>query len=225
MRQSRQNLQLTAYQSLKKRIMSAELTPGTKLNESILMEELGMGRTPIREALLELRGQGLITIYPQSGTYVAPINMKSAEDARFVRENIERKVAYEATLKCDDSFSENLEELVEIAKIKSKSHDPNAFFKFDNNFHKSFYLEANRPEVWNWLQEINAQLSRFRWLRLSADSLSWDTILSQHQQIVDAVKTKDANKVEKLVTDHLHLMLEEKQIVLKEFPEYFDFKK
>lgn len=221
MRQTRQNLQLIAYNDLREKIMTAELIPGTKLNETNLMETLEMGRTPIREALLELRSQGLISIFPQSGTYVAPINMKVAEDARFVRENIERKISYEAALKNDPKFIENLEESLAIAEIKSNSHDPNAFFKFDNNFHKSFYLEAERPDIWNWLQDINAQLDRFRWLRLSVSTLSWNTIIYDHRQIVSAVKDNDANKVEQLVANHLHLMLKEKNSLFREFPDYF----
>src|SRR5271169_5531346 len=77
------------YDTLRVLIVRGEMAPGTRLSEPELMDRLSIGRTPLREALLRLAQDGLVAIYPQSGSFVAPIRLEEVEEAQFIREHLE----------------------------------------------------------------------------------------------------------------------------------------
>ena len=89
------SFQAVAYDKIREDIIFCRLAPGQKLSARILEETLGLGRTPVREALVRLGQEGMVFTVPQSGTYVSKIDLQSAENARYVRENLERSVAVE----------------------------------------------------------------------------------------------------------------------------------
>ena len=82
----------TAYQTIRSRIITMELKPGDPLNDRELAEELGISRTPMREALLMLNLARMVDIKPQSGTHVAPINLKLMEMEQFARYTLEKEI-------------------------------------------------------------------------------------------------------------------------------------
>ena len=82
----------TAYQTIRNRIITMELKPGDPLNDRELAEELGISRTPMREALLMLSLARMVDIKPQSGTHVAPINLKLMEMEQFSRYTLEKEI-------------------------------------------------------------------------------------------------------------------------------------
>ena len=82
----------TAYQTIRSRIITMELKPGDPLNDRELAEELGISRTPMREALLMLSLARMVDIKPQSGTHVAPINLKLMEMEQFSRYTLEKEI-------------------------------------------------------------------------------------------------------------------------------------
>ena len=81
-----------AYQTLRSRIITMELKPGDPLNDRELAEELGISRTPMREALLMLNLARMVDIKPQSGTHVAPINLRLMEMEQFARFTLEKEI-------------------------------------------------------------------------------------------------------------------------------------
>ncbi len=80
-----------AYQTIRSRIITMELKPGDPLNDHELAEQMGISRTPMREALIMLNIAHMVTIKPQSGTYVAPINLKLMEMEQFARFTLEKR--------------------------------------------------------------------------------------------------------------------------------------
>ena len=81
-----------AYQTVRSRIITMELKPGDPLNDRELAEELGISRTPMREALIMLNIAHMVVIKPQSGTYVAPIDLKLMELEQFARYTLEKEI-------------------------------------------------------------------------------------------------------------------------------------
>ena len=94
-----QSLQEQAYHALLQRIIYSEYRPGMKLVLKEVSEDLEMGRTPIRESLVRLGQQDIVYTVPQSGTFVSKIDMNAAEQARFMREQLERTVAVECCVR------------------------------------------------------------------------------------------------------------------------------
>ena len=149
------SLQSQAYQAIRKQIIYADLEPGRKISEKALEEHLSIGRTPIREALIQLRQQELVYTVPQSGTYVSRINLYSAENARFVREQLEQQIMIECCSKLDNQTRIVLETILEEQeKAKVKEIIADGEKKYANL--KAYYKKDYKK--WKQLQEEIAAL-------------------------------------------------------------------
>ncbi|WEV43595.1 GntR family transcriptional regulator [Lactobacillus sp. ESL0684] len=211
------------YNTILQRIISLNYLPGQKISEKDLGQELQVGRTPIREAILQLREEGLITAVPQSGTYISKINLQKAKDARFMRESVETQIITEAITKLTDYDFMILRQIIERQKLEVETtHNDMRFFNQDEQFHHYFYKAAGREQVWLWLQMVNMHLNRFRVLRLRSKSLSWNSLIEEHQQIVDAAEQKNTAKAVKLISGHLHRALDEEPTLRKDYADYFE---
>jgi DNA-binding GntR family transcriptional regulator len=216
------NLTSQAYHLIMKKIIDAEYQPGQKITEKQVENELGIGRTPVREALIQLRQENLLNVIPQSGTYISKIDMQEVLDARFVRVGVEQRIMHSAaTMNLTTAQLNYLSGI--LAKERTLMHEGNfvQFLTSDDEFHRYFYLITNHERIWEWIKTINIQFDRFRFLRLKVKGLSWDGLVEQHEAIFNAVKAKDANKVEQLTADHLQMMLKEEQALTEAFPDYF----
>lgn len=221
MNESPFNKQNQAYSQILDKILRNEYTPGQRITEKKIEENLQIGRTPIREALLRLRRENLVYAVPQSGTYVTKIDLNAAISARFVRENIERKIVMEASELGGNLLLTQARNAIERQKKYAEQKEYNLFFDADEEFHKSFYLATNHAQVWDWLQITNAQLNRFRWLRLTMSELPWKKLIIQHCDILDAVESHNPKLAASKLLEHLQLMLDEEKEVVNTYPDYF----
>ncbi|MFD1672649.1 GntR family transcriptional regulator [Agrilactobacillus yilanensis] len=216
-----ENLQDRVYNLLFKAILELEYIPGQRIVDKILIQELGVSRTPIREALVRLKRDGLLTVIPQSGTFISKIDLHSALDARFLRENIEKIIVR------DNVGSITKQQLTEQYRILDdqreaiKANDTLKFFYLDNKFHENFYHFIDKSDIWSWVETASIQLNRFRLLRLNNSELPWHNIIDQHVQIIDAVANGDKAQAEAVARLHLELMLNEEDKMLHTFPDYF----
>lgn len=215
------SFQAVAYDKIREDIIFCRLAPGQKLSAKQLEESLGLGRTPVREALVRLGQEGLVFTVPQSGTYVSKVNLQTAENARYVREHLERSVAIECCARIDQQGRDLLKDILAQQQQAVKDRDSLSFFVLDNTFHKAMFEIAGRTEIWRWIDSCNADLQRFRWLRTQVENLDWDFIMDQHAALYRAITSGDTDEVGYLTVAHLHLMSAEQDSVLAAFPEYF----
>lgn len=215
------SFQAVAYDKIREDIIFCKLAPGQKLSARFLEETLGLGRTPVREALVRLGQEGLVFTVPQSGTYVSKVNLQTAENARYVREHLERSVAVECCARMDRAGRDILEGLLSEQTLAMHERDSRSFFILDNAFHKALFDIAGRTEIWQWIDSCNADLQRFRWLRTQVENLDWSSIMNQHSALYRAIASGDTDEVGYLTLAHLHLMSAEQDSVLAAFPEYF----
>lgn len=215
------SFQAVAYDKIREDIIFCKLAPGQKLSARLLEETLGLGRTPVREALVRLGQEGLVFTVPQSGTYVSKIDLQTAENARYVREHLERSVAVECCARIDQTGRDVLEALLSEQALAVRDRDSRSFFVLDNAFHRALFDIAGRTEVWRWIDSCNADLQRFRWLRTQVENLDWGSIMDQHAALYRAIASGDTDEAGYLTAAHLHLMSAEQDSVLAAFPEYF----
>lgn len=215
------SLQIQAYRAIRQKIIYSEFVPDQKISEKELENILNIGRTPIREALIQLRQQELVYTLPQSGTYVSQIDLKSAQNARFIREQLERKIMVECSAKLTEDSKNRLFDILTKQNKAVSEKDERAFFQFDNLFHETCFEIAGKKEIWNWIDDHNTHLERFRWLRVTIKGLHWETIMDQHNQLFDALLSKDPESVDFLSAIHLHMMLNEEDAVIEKYPAYF----
>jgi len=134
------NMQTIAYDKLKEMIVTLELKPGEKITLNKIIDTLGIGRTPIREAIIKFKDQNLVKVIPQSGTYISKIDLKQAEDAMFVRKLIEKKIVAMAINKDDDDLKNKLAKYWISLKQKKISKTKEIFFILIMNFINLFIL-------------------------------------------------------------------------------------
>ena len=214
-------LQDQAYERLRQGIIFSVYKPGERLVAKDLCDQLHMGRTPVREAIVRLQQDGLVRTVPQSGTYVARIDLKAAECSRFMREHLEREVAVECSAKIRPEDAAYLERIIALEQAAAHERSKRDFFISDNLFHQAFFDISGRRRVWEWLNAASTDLERYRWLRVETEGLAWDTIMDQHYRLRDAILAHNPHEVDFLVALHLHMMFDDKASVITEFPSYF----
>lgn len=215
------NLQSQAYKLILGKILRNEYTPGQKISQKNIERDLLLGRTPVREALVRLQRDGLVYTVPQSGTFVTKIDLDAVKSARFVRESLERRIVVEASKVQDNLLLNQAHDAITLQEKYTKNKEYNKFFDADEDFHKTFYLLTDNAKVWTWLQTINIQLNRFRWLRLKVEDLPWNLLIEQHKEILDAIEKHDTSRAEIAASNHLDLVLLEEKEVITAYRDYF----
>jgi GntR family transcriptional regulator, rspAB operon transcriptional repressor len=205
---------------LRKQIVSAELPPGARLSENELAQEIGTSRTPVREAIQVLQREGLIEVRPQSGSYVAPIDMQSLRSNYMVRETLECRLVEEAARNCGEADARNLERIIARQKECQASNDDKAFFDSDEALHECLMQIAGHPKVWEIVHSAKAHLDRVRYLAVR-DPVSVARIIRDHEAIVAAVRARDPGAASTAMRNHLSNVFQVIDRVKAEHSKYF----
>ena len=138
-----------AYRVLKENIMSLELKPGELLSESDLSEKLSISRTPIREVIMKLKGEHLIEVKPQAGTYVSLIDKEMIDEAIFMRKLLEKGVLKEACIEFSEEMFMELEKNLFAQKlVLNKDGKESEFHNLDKEFHRLIFIGCNKINIW-----------------------------------------------------------------------------
>ncbi|MCD2345494.1 GntR family transcriptional regulator [Clostridium guangxiense] len=209
------------YQILKEEIIKLNLKPGLSISEKGISEKFDVSRTPVREAFLLLSQEGLLDIYPQKGTFVSLIDLSQVEEARFLREHMERAVV---KLACTTDFSEkkliSLEMSVKVQKMCIKNKDYIGAFKADEDFHRTIFEGCNKLRTWNTICQVEMDFQRIRMLTL-ASNLKVDDITSQHSALIDLIKNKKPEAADEIMKNHLTMVNYNLKKIKENYPEYF----
>jgi len=209
-----------AYAWLRGEVLSARLLPGQTLSENEIAARLGVSRTPVREAIIMLEGEGLLTVRPQVGTVVAPIDLDAVADGQFLREAIECRTVALAAAQVRPADARMLRSLLREQSKAVHRHQQAAFIALDDRMHRHLVSMAGHPRIWQHVEEVKAQLDRVR--VLSLEDRGWlDTILAQHEEIVRHVLAGEADASAAAMQDHLRAVFASIDVIARERPEYF----
>ncbi|OXS76729.1 GntR family transcriptional regulator [Domibacillus enclensis] len=208
------------YHLLKTRILNLQLTPGTSISEKEMSIEFNVSRTPVRESFLRLAQEGLLDIYPQKGTFVSLIDLNMVEEARFMREHLERAVVRIACEKLDQDHLFALDLNLSMQRLCIEQKDYKRMFELDQEFHRTIFEGCRKMNVWLVIQQMNSHFNRARMLRLATD-LNWGVIFEQHTSIVEAIKQQNAESAESLMKEHLMMASVDRESLKKNYPGYF----
>jgi DNA-binding GntR family transcriptional regulator len=208
------------YWDLREAIIAGRLAPGQKVSESEIASQLGVSRTPAREALAALRDEGLVDIVPQFGTFITPINEQDVADAVFARQALEcaaiRLAAQRVTPEDVEELNENLEEQA----IAEEAGDWVAFDALDEDLHRQLCDLSGHGIAWSLSRRVSGHLGRARELVLRDGDLL-GKLLEAHRQIVAAVAKKDPDLAEQLLFEHLQRVLEVLPEARRQHPSFF----
>jgi DNA-binding GntR family transcriptional regulator len=202
MQRARTTLSDQAYDTLRAMIVRGEMAPQSRLSEPELTERLAVGRTPLREALLRLMQDGLVEIYPQSGSFVTRISLAQLEEAQFVRERLESGIIRRVATHADKRDVARLRTLLQRQQDAAADEDAEQFHDLDEEMHAAFCTVAGWPDVWRLIHRSKVHMDRVRWLSLPLDG-HMPHLVVQHRAIVEAVAAGDADGAEAAMRDHL----------------------
>jgi len=208
------------YNILKKNIMELSLKPGVCLKKEAISAELEVSITPIREAFARLADDELVDIFPQRGTYVSYINLEKIEQAKFMREHLERAVVKLACQEFNESYLIKLQTNIKMQEIYAEEEDYMKLFELDNKFHRLLFEGCNKGDIWSSIQQVSTHLSRLRILSLAANFNRPD-VIADHQTIVDAIKGNNEQLAEKIIGKHISRIKIDGDKLKNEYPGYF----
>lgn len=208
------------YNELKQRIMNLDLPPGTSLSEKEMSLAFDVSRTPVRESFVRLAQEGLVQVLPQRGTKVSLIDPAYVEEARFMREQLEKAVI---RLACESFPEEAMSMLKQNLALQAESmekHDGKQMFELDEAFHRTLFEGCRKSGTWAVMQQMNAHLNRSRRLWLIASS-DWRHLYEHHGKMAELIEKHDADSAEQLMQEHLTLSITDLEVLRATYPNYF----
>jgi DNA-binding GntR family transcriptional regulator len=193
-----------AYRRIKEKIITLDLAPSSVIDEQELMEELGLGRTPIREALQRLDSEGLVTIVPRRGTFVADISVTDLQkifELRIILEGFCARVAAQRIT--DDQIlgmEKVLRSLNELEQVENGKAV--ALMDVDRQFHELLYRAANNEFLADSLGRFY-DLSLRLWYLVLNRLGDVHSAVKQHQKVLKALKAGDQEQAERLIQKHI----------------------
>ena len=190
------------FEVLREAIISGQLAPGERLMEIQLAEELGVSRTPVREAIRKLELEELVLMVPRKGAYVASLSMKDVVEVFEIRGALEGLAAALAAERITEEELERLQrQLVKSAEMIGNA-DLQGMVEADTGFHQILYQASRNERLAQIINNLREQIQRFRQTSLSYPG-RMKIALEEHREIVDAVSARDPEMARKLAQDHI----------------------
>lgn len=190
------------FHTLRQAILKGELKPGERLMEIKLANQLGVSRTPIREAIRMLELEGLVIMVPRKGAQVAKITEKDLKDVLEVRLGLEELAT---RLACQRINREQLEELYRASRNFEKLLDSNnlqALAEADVAYHDVIYKATDNPRLVQLLNNLREQMYRYR-IEYLKDSGVRRSLVEEHDAIFRSVKAGDSRGAQMMIREHI----------------------
>lgn len=214
------------YDFLRKHITETTIKPGTLLSENSLSEHFNVSRQPVREALMRLSYEGLLSVLPQRGSVVERISVSELEQTVFVRVAIEKecvmmfpKLDPRTQRTCLNQIERNLEHQRNLIS-KTDEDIKSMYLKLDDAFHEKLCAISGAPMAWATIQSIKGQMDRIRYLTFDTVSPTAQ-ITQEHEQIFEALKNNRMEECLNILTTHLTQINHTHKEIIKEYSEWF----
>ncbi|MDO8210781.1 GntR family transcriptional regulator [Conexibacter sp. CPCC 206217] len=189
-----------AYDHVKQQLLDGAYADGELLSEGVIAEQLGVSRTPVREALLQLQSERLLTLYPKRGALVTPLSAREIADLFDVRLLVER---HALQLVDPDAVVPALEQVIARQRELLAADARAAFARADRDFHRTWVAAAGNEILLDLYDGLRDRQHRVVAATISADSSRAGDILAEHLRIVIALRAGDVTAAERALVDHL----------------------
>ena len=190
------------YRVLRREIVWLERKPGEPIVEKDIALAQGVSRTPVREALLRLVGEGLVDTIPKSGTTVARIPLTKLPEAIVVRKALEQVTAGAAATRARRSDVTGLRAILERQREADAAGDRAEFHRADEAFHAAVAAIGGYPGIWALIQSVKTQVDRYRLLTLPQPGRI-ARVIEEHAAVVTAIAQHDAERAAAAMGGHL----------------------
>jgi DNA-binding GntR family transcriptional regulator len=199
----RYSLRGRVYNTIRDRILSGDYHENEELKENTIATELGVSRTPVREALRKLELEGLVNIIPNKGAYVTGITKKDIHDIYMIRSYLEGLCAKLACENITNAQIEALEEILYLTDFHARRSHFDQIVELDNKFHDLLYKASGSKILNHVLSDFHQYVERVRKITLSRPYRA-EKSSKEHAAIVEALKKRDGQLAETLA--HVHMM-------------------
>ena len=207
-----------AKRVMRQKIIDLELIPGTLVSENELASLIGVSRTPIREALVDLARYQVVETLPQKGIRISLIDYEQVEEARSTREMLETGIL---PLVCERIMERDVEELRDIidsqmdAMRRGEEHR-REMLALDDAFHCALFRIARRENTRKLIEDLSVHFDRVRGLAL--DVVKDRSIIQDHIEICEAVARKDVDYARRTMKMHLNRSKLDAEAICKAYP-------
>lgn len=210
--QNHKPLREMVYEELKMQILTGTIIPGTRMMEVELAEDMGVSRTPIREAIRKLEKEGLVTIEPRKGAYASMISTEDMVEILEVRQDLEGLAAFFAA---DRMTEEQMRELVDTSESYNDAVTRGSMddmIKYDTKFHRIIVDSSNNKILVQMIEQLQELVLRFRYIYYDNFKRA-ENMPEEHAEILNAIRNKDADKARQAADIHIDRL---KELVIKE---------
>ncbi len=204
---------------IRDKILYLELKPGDVLSDTAIASELNVSRTPVREALLMLKKEGFVDIFPQSGTFVSLIDIDLIKEIIYIRHVLE----YEVLMKLFEEkvdIKKRLEKYIILQELAVNENSQKDYIKNDHLFHKEIFNMAGHVKSWELIEDMYSPTVRFHVLDFFNGKV-FKTSLEEHKKIIKFYEERDIKKLKELIDIHHDCDLRTFEELNEKFPNYF----
>lgn len=196
------SLSARVFHTIRENILSGKYTTDEELKEKSIGDELGVSRTPVREALRQLELEGLVTIIPNKGAYVVGISEKDIRDIYEIRSRLEGLCARWAANNITKEQLDDLEANIYLSDFHSAKGNTEQVVELDNKFHEILYDASGSRELRHVLLDFHHYVQRMRKITLAVPSRAMGSN-EEHRKIVEALKIHNADEADQLANEHM----------------------
>jgi len=200
--QNHRPLREIVYEELKRQILIGEILPGTRMMEVELADEMGVSRTPVREAIRKLEKEGLVTIEPRKGAYASNISIKDMVDVLEVRQGLEAMAAGIASGRITDEQKDELLAVIEKYRAAVEAGNIEEMIRYDEAFHSKVIAISGNKTLMQVCRTVQELALRFRYIYYD-DFNRYESMPREHQMIEEAIMSGDEEKAKIAASEHV----------------------
>lgn len=192
-----------AYRDIRDRLIMLDIRPGAPINDGQLAQELGVGRTPVREALKRLETDHLVVSYPRRGTFATIVDITELADVSELRRALEPLAARKAALSASEQRRGELRELArDIERLGERNVDKRGLMEYDLNVHRLIYRAAGNLHLEDTLIRLDNLATRI-WCLVLDKVPSVAGHINEHVELLDAIVEGRADEAEAMALEHI----------------------
>jgi DNA-binding GntR family transcriptional regulator len=192
-----------AYEELRDRIVTLRLAPGTVLREDALMQEMKIGRTPLREAVKRLALENLVAVQPRRGTFVTAVEASDIVNISEVRAELESYAAELAALRMNAGARAAAEELLQEIDEVTRPHDQEWLMRFDERIHRFTWEASGNRYLVHTLEQYFTHSLRIWYLVLDRVPGLGHSVHDQ-MHLLNAMLERDGERARTIMREHVH---------------------
>lgn len=202
-----QSLGSQIFNRIRDDILSGNYTPGEELKEATLGKQLGVSRTPVREALRQLDLEGLVEIAPNRGAKVIGISRKDVEDIYHMRARLEGLAARKAAEQIKEEELAELEEVILLSEFHVKKPESKQMVRLDGRFHEIMYRASGSRMLEHVLTDFLHYVKMARSHSVKTEHRAQESV-KEHKRILEAIRQRDGDLAEQLANEHIQHVIE-----------------